>query len=162
MAERASYLYRLVVALPEGSEEAGWEPETWEEVCEDRGWIDPDHHSGALPPFAWPRRRLYLSPSAAEARAKLLRTYGAVVTIERSNAVTWGAVQSKPTTLTRESALATAIDWAEGRRSWVNLGSPHAGGPYTPDVIAVMDAQEVVKWSALAQALREEEVPHGR
>lgn len=52
--------------------------------------------------------------------------------------------------MTRDEALARALDWAEGRRSWCNLG-PHE--PYTPDVIAVMDAQEVVKWSALAAAL---------
>jgi hypothetical protein len=43
-----------------------------------------------------------------------------------------------------------ALDWAEGRRSWTNLG-PHE--PYTPDVIATMDAQEVVKWTAVAVAL---------
>lgn len=53
----------------------------------------------------------------------------------------------------REVALALALDWAEGRRSWCNLG-PYE--PYTPDVIAVMDAQEVVKWSALAQTLEPE------
>jgi hypothetical protein len=53
---------------------------------------------------------------------------------------------------TKELALRLALDWAEGRRSWANLG-PHA--PYTPDVIAVMDAQEVVKWTALAAVLPE-------
>lgn len=47
-------------------------------------------------------------------------------------------------------ALAFALDWTEGRRSYANLG-PHS--PYTPDVIAAMDAQEVVKWSALATSL---------
>jgi len=41
-------------------------------------------------------------------------------------------------------------DWLEGRRSWTNLG-PIA--PYTPDVIAVMDAQEVVKRAAAITAL---------
>lgn len=38
-------------------------------------------------------------------------------------------------------------DWVAGRRSYTNFG-PHA--PYTPDVVAAMDAQEVVK---LATAL---------
>lgn len=51
-------------------------------------------------------------------------------------------------------AMTLAIDWAEGRRSWTNLGSPYSTPPgYTLDVIAVMDAQEVVKWAAIAQAL---------
>lgn len=50
---------------------------------------------------------------------------------------------------TRE-ALAELEDWKAGRRSWTNLGP---NPPYTPDVIAVMDAQEVVKLSAYVQAL---------
>ncbi len=37
-------------------------------------------------------------------------------------------------------------DWLEGRRSWTNLG-PHS--PYTPDVIATMDTQEVIKWASV-------------
>lgn len=39
--------------------------------------------------------------------------------------------------------------WVGGQRSWMNLGPEP---PYTPDVIAVMDAQEVVKLAAAAQA----------
>lgn len=54
------------------------------------------------------------------------------------------------TARTADEALELARAWADGRRSWMNLG-PHE--PYTPDVIAAMDAQEVVKWGALAQAL---------
>lgn len=45
--------------------------------------------------------------------------------------------------------LAELDAWTNGSRSWTNLG-PDA--PYTPDVIAVMDAQEVVKHSAAVQA----------
>lgn len=52
--------------------------------------------------------------------------------------------------MTSDRAMELAIAWADGSRSWMNLG-PHE--PYTPDVIAVMDAQEVVKWSALAANL---------
>ena len=52
---------------------------------------------------------------------------------------------------TYNEAIELAKAWAEGRRSYCNLG-PHP--PYTPEVIAVMDAQEVVKWSSLALALR--------
>ncbi len=44
------------------------------------------------------------------------------------------------------------MDWAMGRRSWMNRG-PYE--PYTPDVIAVMDTQEVVKWKAVHLAFRE-------
>jgi len=49
----------------------------------------------------------------------------------------------------RDHHLSEMKDWIEGRRSWTNLG-PHE--PYTPDVIAAMDAQEVVKHAAAAQA----------
>lgn len=49
----------------------------------------------------------------------------------------------------RRAIEAEMMDWHEGRRSWANLG-PHA--PYTPDVIAVMDAQEVVKRAAILAA----------
>lgn len=49
-----------------------------------------------------------------------------------------------------ERLKAEMLDWLEGRRSWMNLG-PH--DPYTPDVVSVMDAQEVVKRSAAIVAL---------
>jgi hypothetical protein len=49
----------------------------------------------------------------------------------------------------RDELLARLEDWVEGRRSYCNYG-PHA--PYTPDVIAVMDAQEVVKLAAAISA----------
>jgi hypothetical protein len=39
--------------------------------------------------------------------------------------------------------------WVNGNRSYQNLGP---NPPYTPDVIAAMDAQEVVKLSAAYQA----------
>lgn len=58
--------------------------------------------------------------------------------------------------MTSAEALERALDWAEGRKSWANLGQYE---PYTPDVIAVMDAQEVVKWAALASALYITEQP---
>lgn len=55
------------------------------------------------------------------------------------------------TARTADQAMQLALAWADGRRSWINLGPRE---PYTPDVIAVMDAQEVVKWTAVAVALR--------
>lgn len=45
---------------------------------------------------------------------------------------------------------ALLLEWAEGRRSWVNLG-PFA--PYTPDVIARIDAAEVEKHAAAIRGL---------
>ncbi len=51
-----------------------------------------------------------------------------------------------------EEAFDLMMAWAVGRRSWTNFG-PHA--PYTPDVIAVMDAQEVVKWKTVYLAFVE-------
>jgi hypothetical protein len=50
----------------------------------------------------------------------------------------------------KEYARLQMMEWAEGRRSYTNLG-PEA--PYTPDVIAIMDAQEVVKWATVYRAL---------
>jgi hypothetical protein len=86
------FLYRLVVTKPEGSEEPGWAPEGWEEICEARGWWDPSAYGeNDPPPFGWPKRRLYLSAASAEYRAGLMRDYGATVVVERSDAVTWPA-----------------------------------------------------------------------
>lgn len=42
------------------------------------------------------------------------------------------------------------MDWTEGRRSYTNFG-PNA--PYTPDVIARMDAAEVQKHAAAIEGL---------
>lgn len=47
----------------------------------------------------------------------------------------------------RDDALLEMQAWLQGRKSMTNLG-PHP--PYTPDVIAVIDAQEVVKWATAA------------
>lgn len=53
---------------------------------------------------------------------------------------------------TPEQAIALATAWADGRRSWINV--VHADTrERRMEVVAVMDAQEVVKWGALAVAL---------
>ena len=58
-----------------------------------------------------------------------------------------------------DELMAEIEDWVEGRRSYINLG-PHA--PYAPDVIAAMDAQEVVKLAAAASAYSDDDTcPHG-
>lgn len=83
------HVYRIDVEYPPGSRypEEGWrewEPEGWE----------PDFREdevGGLSevPFQWPNVRLYLSKSGAEARASLLRKYGAKATVVRSLPVVW-------------------------------------------------------------------------
>jgi hypothetical protein len=41
--------------------------------------------------------------------------------------------------------------WIDGRESHVNLGFEL---PYTPDVIALMDAQETIKWLAVYETFQ--------
>jgi hypothetical protein len=52
--------------------------------------------------------------------------------------------------VSRDRAIKLADEWASGVRSYANLGP---NPPYTPDVIAIMDAQEVVKYTTLASGL---------
>jgi hypothetical protein len=75
--DRPLYAYRLVVEYPEGVD---WSnpPELWER--------DPDPEA---PGFQWPQARRYLSYSGARKRADLLRRYGCVVGIQRSEPITW-------------------------------------------------------------------------
>lgn len=78
---RPLYAYRLVVEYPDGID---WTnpPKLWQED-RDEGGIDPDLT------FSWPARRHYLSMSGARKRADLLRRYGCVVGIQRSDRITW-------------------------------------------------------------------------
>lgn len=50
----------------------------------------------------------------------------------------------------RDRAWNNMLDWLEGRKSWTNLG-PHS--PYTHDVIAVMDRQELEKWLSVHESM---------
>lgn len=88
MPERKTYLYRLHVEYPPGSDELEWEPPGWRDNPEH--W-DTDPETGAPEPrwFSWPTVRLYLSQTAAKRRADLLRSYGATVTVERSQPIVW-------------------------------------------------------------------------
>lgn len=73
-------VYRLDVTYPPGSDAPGWTPEGW----------DPDEYRDAwTDKFVWPRARKFLSRRGAEDRAKLLRSYGATVTVVPSDPVTW-------------------------------------------------------------------------
>lgn len=61
-------------------------------------------------------------------------------------------------------AMGVMMDWAQGRKSWTNLAHQLVGGngphgSFTNEdaalrarLIAELDAQEVVKWSAVVQA----------
>lgn len=90
---RPVHIYRLDVLYPEGSR---FDPEH----PEDRRWDHWEPPGGTWDPgysadpeyddrFRWPAERLYLSSSAAKRRAALFEKYGAKVTIERSEPVTW-------------------------------------------------------------------------
>lgn len=88
---KSVHVYRLAVTLPEGSTVPGWEPENWEEWCEAHDlWINEyDTGASVTPPFKWRMRRNFLSKSAADRHAEWLREFGATVTVEKSNPVTW-------------------------------------------------------------------------
>lgn len=81
---KTQHVYRLAVKYPEGSLEPGWEPENWDGLPDDFSYAeDPNVH------FRWPRVKTYLSKTGAEARAKLLRSFGAAVTVQESEPVVW-------------------------------------------------------------------------
>lgn len=70
----------------------------------------------------------------------------------------WTA-ETASTAETSEQALALARAWADGRQSWIN--AIHADTQERRlEVVAVLDAQEVVKWSALAVAYARIELDH--
>lgn len=72
---RPLYVYRLIVEYPEKDAP----PPLWEDQNADEPHVV----------FSWPRARNYLSFSGAKKRADLLRRYGCVVGINRSEAVEW-------------------------------------------------------------------------
>ena len=78
-----TFVYRLHVTLPEGSDEPGWEPEGWIADV----WYDADGEQSRE--FSWPRKRHCLSQSTANRWARQLRAWGANVVVERSNPVAW-------------------------------------------------------------------------
>lgn len=59
--------------------------------------------------------------------------------------------------MTSEEAMALALDWAEGRRSHMNVFMDAEAStemrPQTLAAVAQADAAEVVKWCSLANAL---------
>lgn len=103
MADRKTFLYRLVVVYPEGSKGAphfrtapGWEPDGWDDLA----FAEIEARYGKLsleaarewecPPFTWPLLpSAYRSRSGAAGMAKRLESYGATVTVVRSEPVVW-------------------------------------------------------------------------
>jgi hypothetical protein len=87
--ERKVYVYRLTVEYPPGSLRHGWEPDDWDPWPDGTaGGYDADGAPlGAK--FCWPVNRLCFTRSTAKRRAGLFEKYGAQVTIERSDPVTW-------------------------------------------------------------------------
>lgn len=83
-SRRRVHVFRLEVEYPPGSRSPGWQPMAWEPPDEWRSLVDE-----SSPGFRWPRERLFLSATAARARAELLEGYGAAVTIKRSAPVAW-------------------------------------------------------------------------
>lgn len=88
MPDRRTYLYRLNVEFPPGIDEVGWEPPGWSDDPEHQVQ-DPETGGYEAVPFSWPLVRTYLSQTAANRRAALLRRYGAAVVVERSDPVVW-------------------------------------------------------------------------
>ena len=78
-----TYVYRLDVTLPDGSDEPGWHPDGW--VAQE--WDDADGHY--VQEFKWPRKRQCLSLTTANRWAQQLRSWGATVRICRSEPVVW-------------------------------------------------------------------------
>ncbi len=76
--DRPLYAYRLIVEYPEGVD---WTnpPHLWEE----------EYGNDPLTSFSWPQTHRYLSYSGAKKRADLLRRYGCVVGIQRSERIEW-------------------------------------------------------------------------
>lgn len=88
---KGQILYRLIVQYPPEAYypaemsmgdalDPDWEPEGWRQL------MPEDWHGDE---FAWPKNKLYWSKSGAEARADLFRKYGAIVTVVKSNPITW-------------------------------------------------------------------------
>ncbi len=96
---------------PEGSDVPGWQP-----AC----WSDPEFTARLSRRarrrlrkrkrvFAWPRERMFLSSSAADERAEMLRFYGAEVLVEASLPIQW-----PETAFTSDTQIcAAAGDWPE-------------------------------------------------
>lgn len=86
---KSTYVYRLVVDIPEGVNYLN-PPQAWldymAEVNDSDRWGGPEY---GRPFFAWPQRRNFLTKAPADRMAERLRSYGATVAVERSQPVQW-------------------------------------------------------------------------
>lgn len=82
-------VYRLMVIYPEGSHEKGWRPACWSDPRFLATLPRAERRALARREFRWPRERRFMSSSSAYGRANLLTWYGAEVTVEASDPVTW-------------------------------------------------------------------------
>lgn len=99
-----TYLYRLDVTYPPGSDEPDWAPSGW--GADESHWEqEADTGAAGVAPFVWPRARTYMSRAAALRRAALLESYGATVAVCRSLPVVW------PDTAP-DGGAETATEWA--------------------------------------------------
>jgi hypothetical protein len=72
-----TFVYRLNVSFPRGTGPGtGWQPGNWE----------PSYPGQE---FSWPPRRSYVSWTGAQARKRLLESWGATVTVSVSDPVTF-------------------------------------------------------------------------
>ena len=84
--ERPTYVYRLVVTIPEGVDYSN-PPQAWTDYMTELGaWSSPNPDAPE-PMFFWPARRNFLSQASAKKHAERLRSYGAAVEIVRSLAL---------------------------------------------------------------------------
>ena len=81
-----TYIYRLRVSYPPNALEPGWEPPGWT-ITGPNGYEDYRE-------FNWPQRRNDLTRNGAVVAKRVLEGYGATVTIERSEPVTWPSTQA--------------------------------------------------------------------
>ena len=89
MSEHRTYVYRLIIAYPEGSREPGWRPALWSDPAYLARLSGRARRQLRRARFRWPRERLFLSASSAWSRAWTLADYGAKVSIRRSEPVAW-------------------------------------------------------------------------
>lgn len=88
MTHRPTYVYRLDITYPAGSDQPEWAPPGWEDDPESLAY-EAETGARITADWHWPSERMYLSRAGAVHRAARLERYGASVTIRRSAAVSW-------------------------------------------------------------------------
>jgi hypothetical protein len=84
--QRKRYAYRLLVTYPELDD-----PWVGPDTDAARAWLAATNDPNGDQVWRWPAVKTYLSSTAANRKANLLRSLGCSVIVERSNPITWGA-----------------------------------------------------------------------